>query len=73
MGIYKRGNIYWIRYADADGKVQWESSGSRYHKDAKDKLTERQNEAKEIREGKRTPEQRIGDHTFNELAEHYIV
>ena len=49
MGIYKRGNIYWIRYADADGKVQWESSGSRYHKDAKDKFTERQNEVKEIK------------------------
>lgn len=27
-GIYKRGNIFWIRYAGLDGKTLYESTGS---------------------------------------------
>lgn len=37
-GIYKRGNIYWIRYAGLDGHIEHESSGSTSFKDAKDLL-----------------------------------
>ncbi|NOY64884.1 MAG: hypothetical protein GXO97_05750 [Nitrospirae bacterium] len=33
-GIYKRGNIWWIRYAGLDGKIVYESSGSIRFKDA---------------------------------------
>jgi hypothetical protein len=33
-GIYKRGNIFWIRYAGLDGKIIYESSGSTKFKDA---------------------------------------
>jgi hypothetical protein len=27
-GIYKRGNVYWIRYVGLDGRIVFESSGS---------------------------------------------
>ena len=33
-GIYKRGNVYWIRYAGLDGKTVYESSDSEKFKDA---------------------------------------
>jgi hypothetical protein len=33
-GIYRRGNIYWIRYAGLDGRTVYESSGSEKFRDA---------------------------------------
>ena len=33
-GIYKRGRIYWIRYAGLDGKIIFESTGSTKFRDA---------------------------------------
>ncbi|MEW6676058.1 MAG: hypothetical protein AB1348_08695 [Nitrospirota bacterium] len=33
-GIYKRGNVYWIRYAGLDGRIVFESSGSDKFRDA---------------------------------------
>jgi integrase len=68
-GIYKRGNVYWLRYAGLDGKIIRESSHSSKLKDASDLLIGRRNEIKEGKE----PEikKRIVNHTFNELAEQY--
>jgi len=37
-GIYKRGNVYWIRYAGFDGRIVFESSGSEKFKAAEAKL-----------------------------------
>lgn len=35
-GIYKRGSVYWIRYAGLDGRIRFESSGSTSFKEAQD-------------------------------------
>jgi integrase len=69
-GIYKRGNVYWIRYAGLDGRIIRESSHSSKLKEAGDLLIGRRNEIKEGKE----PEvkKRIVNHTFNELAEQYL-
>ncbi|MGA2463706.1 MAG: site-specific integrase [Thermodesulfobacteriota bacterium] len=69
-GIYKRGNVYWIRYAGLDGRIIRESSHSPKLKEAGDLLIGRRNEIKEGRQ----PEvrKRIVDHTFYELAEQYL-
>jgi len=69
-GIYKRGNIYWIRYAGLDGKVIFESSGSDKFKDAEALLIQRK---QAIKEGKQPEIKRIGNHTFRELAERYLL
>ena len=67
-GIYKRGNIYWIRYAGLDGRVVFESSGSDKFKDAEALLIQRKNS---IKEGKQPEIKKIANHTFNELVAEY--
>lgn len=68
-GIYKRGNVYWIRYADLIGKIVFESSGSTKFKDAEALVIKRK---QSVKEGKQ-PEivKRIANHTFNELVSEY--
>jgi len=68
-GIYKRGNVFWIRYAGLDGKIVYESSGSDKFREANDKLIGRKND---IKDHKQPEIKRIGSHTFKELAEKYI-
>jgi integrase len=69
-GIYKRGNIYWIRYAGFDGRVKQESSGSTKFKDAEALLLQRKHV---IREGKQPPGiKKIGSFTFNQVAKQYL-
>jgi len=68
-GIYRRGTVYWIRYAGLDGRIRHESSGSTSFKDAKDTLTSRRND---VTQGKQPlPIKKIGNHSFKELAAHY--
>lgn len=67
-GIYKRGNIWWIRYAGLDGKIIYESSGSKSFKDAEALLIKRK---AEIKAGKQPEVKRIANHTFKELATEY--
>lgn len=70
-GLYKRGNVYWIRYAGPDGKIRFETSKSASFKEAQDLLIQRK---KEVMEGKDPlPKKRIANHSFKELAEHYLV
>jgi len=69
-GIYKRGNVWWIRYVGLNGKIRFESSYSASFKVARDNLIERK---KEIKDGKNPiPTKRISNHTFRELADHYL-
>lgn len=68
-GIYKRGSIYWIRYAGLDGRMIYESTKSDKFKDAEALLIKRK---QAIREGKQPEIKRIGNHNFNELAETYL-
>ena len=67
-GVYKRGNVYWIRYAGLDGRIVRESSGGIKFKEAEDLLIERK---QSIREGKQPVVKRIANYTFNELAKDY--
>lgn len=69
-GIYKRGAVYWIRYAGPDGRIRRESTGSKSIRDAETKLVQRKNEVLEGRDP--TAAKRIKNHTFRELKEHYL-
>jgi integrase len=69
-GIYKRGNIYWVRYAGLDGKIVFESSGSKRFDAARELLTDRK---KAVQDGKQPEIKKIANHTFNELAEKYVA
>ena len=70
-GIYRRGSIYWIRFAGLDGKIRFESSGSSNFKVAEAKLTERR---KAVDDGNdEEPVKRIANCTLGELATHYLT
>jgi integrase len=68
-GIYKRGKVYWIRYAGLDGKTVYESSRSKKFSNAEVLLRKRK---KAIDEGKQPEIKRIANYTFKELAEKYL-
>jgi integrase len=68
-GIYKRGNMFWIRYAGLDGKIIYESSGSPKHKDAEALLIQRK---RAIQEGKQPEVKKIANYTFGQLVEKYL-
>ncbi len=67
-GIYKRGKVYWIRYAGLDGKTVFESAGSKKFKDAEELYIKRK---KAIKDGKQPAVKKIQNHTFKELAGKY--
>ena len=68
-GLYKRGNVWWIRYAGLDGRIRLESSGATSFRTAQDTLIQRR---KDVMEGKEPIQaKRIANHSFRELAEHY--
>lgn len=69
-GIYKRGNVYWIRYAGFDGHIIRESSYSNKYKDAETLLIRRR---QGIKEGKAPEIKQIKKCTFSELTEQYLV
>ena len=70
-GIYKRGRMWWIRYAGPDGRIRYESSQSTSFKHAFGVLIKRK---KEVMDGKSPmPPKRIGNHTFKELADSYLT
>ena len=68
-GIYKRGCVYWIRYAGLDGKTVYESSKSTKFKDAQVLLAKRK---AAIAEGKQPEVKKIKNYTFRELTEEYL-
>ncbi len=68
-GIYKRGNIYWIRYVGLDGRVIRESSKESKFKDAETLLIKRR---QTIKEGKQPDVRKIANFSFKELSEEYI-
>jgi Site-specific recombinase XerD len=69
-GIYKRGGVYWIRYAGLDGKMRFESTKTASQKEAEYLLTCRK---KEVQEGKLPEVKKIATNiTFRELAGEYF-
>ncbi len=69
-GVYKRGSIYWIRYAGIDGRIIRESSGSTAFKDAEALHIQRK---QAVKEGKQPEIKRIVNHTLNELVQQYLI
>ncbi len=67
-GIYKRGDTWWIRYADLTGKIIRKSSGSTRFSDAEIMLL---NEKKLVSECKSPDFVRIENYSFTELADKY--
>jgi hypothetical protein len=69
-GIYKRGGIYWVRYAGLDGKLIRESSHSEKFKVALDLYHQRKDE---VKKGKLPETVRIAKtYLFSELAGEYL-
>jgi integrase len=68
-GLYLRGNIWWIRYLGPDGRIRRESTGETFKRDAEYVLSCRR---KEVKEGKTPEVKKIKNHSFRELAEHYM-
>ena len=67
-GVYKRGHVYWIRYAGLDGKTIYESTGSDKFRDAETLLIQRK---QGIKEGKQPEVKRIANCSFKDLADQY--
>jgi len=67
-GIYKRGNIYYIRYVDPSGKVIRESARTTNLKEALKFLAQRK---AEVSKGEYPERVRIKNYSFKELAERY--
>jgi len=69
-GIYKRGNVYWIRYVGLDGKIVFESSCSDKFRDAQTLLTKRR---QAIAEGKQPDiKKKIPNTLFKDLVTEYL-
>ena len=69
-GIYKRGNVYWVRYMGSDGVMRFESSKSPDRKAAEDLLVDKR---KEVKDGQDTEQaKKIKNYTFKELATEYL-
>ncbi len=68
-GIYKRGNLFWLRYAGLDGKIIFEPTGSDKLKNAESLLHKRK---AEIDSGKQPEVIKIKNHSFKELKEEYV-
>ena len=70
-GIYKRGSVYWIRYAGPDGKIRFESAKTTSQKEAEYILTCRR---KEVQEGTLPEVKKIAKNiTLRELAGEYLI
>jgi len=70
-GIYKRGKLYWIRYAGLDGRMRFEATHSDKFREAEALLIQRR---QSIKEGKQPePVKKIGQHFFKTLAKDYLA
>jgi integrase len=69
-GIYKRGGVYWIRYAGLDGRMRFESARTTSQKEAEYLLACRR---KEVQEGNLPEVKKIAKNiTLRKLAEEYL-
>ena len=69
QGVFRRGNIWWIRYTGLDGRQVRESSQSKLQRDAEALLTLRK---QAVQQGQQPEHARIKNYTFRELAERYL-
>jgi integrase len=69
-GIYRRGNVYWIRYAGLDGRIVFESARTEKFREAEALLLKRKQSIKEGRQPEIVRKVNLTV-TFSELAEEY--
>lgn len=69
-GIYKRGNIYWIRYAGPDGRIRRESTGGGSIRYAQNMLIQRK--ALVLEGNDPTAFKNSTKYLFNDLAKPYL-
>jgi len=70
-GIYKRGNVWWLRYAGPEGITLYESAKTASFRDAQAMLIDRKKEVQEGRDP--TLVRKIKYSTFGELRDNYLV
>jgi len=70
-GLYKRGNVWWLRYAGPDGKILYESAKTSSRREAEALLVRRKKEVQEGRDP--TVVRKIKHHTFGELRDQYLI
>lgn len=68
-GVFKRGSIYWIRYADPAGRIVRESARTKNLNEALKLLARRKTE---VAQGKYPEKVAIKPYTFSELVEEYL-
>lgn len=69
-GLFKRGNVWWLRYSDGFGKIIRESAKTTNFKEAETELINRK---KAVRDGKEPePIKKIPNYTFSQLAGEYV-
>lgn len=68
-GIFRRGKIWYIRFAGPDGRMVWESTHSTDYRKAEALRLKRK---VEVQEGKFEGHTKIKCHTFAELAREYV-
>jgi len=68
-GLYRRGNIWWLRYAGIDGQTKYESSGTEKMREAEALLYKRK---ADIKEGKQPETKKIANCTFQDLSKEYM-
>ena len=68
-GVFKRGRVWWIRYAGLDGRTHCESSRSEKQSTAAELYRQRK---AAVDEGREPETRKIGAHTLGELAEQYL-
>ena len=68
-GIYKRGKVYWLIFADATGRLVRETSGTSDYKAALKKLAERRDA---VAKGKEVSKPKARNVLFSEAAEKYL-
>ncbi len=69
-GLYKRGNVWWIRYAGLDGRTRLETSRSTSFRVAQALLTQRK---KDVQDGKEPiPLKRLQTYSLRNIADQYL-
>lgn len=68
-GVYKRGNVWWLAFADAAGRSVRETSGTSDYKAALKKLAEQRDK---VAKGKEVSKAKVRNVLFSDAADEYL-
>ena len=68
-GVYKRGNVWWLAFVDATGRLVRETSSSSDYKAALKKLAERRDA---VAKGKQIAKAKVRNVLFSEATDGYL-